>query len=147
MAASLNVYYGKSAALALILSQEAPKQLHRGNGGRLRVSSRSQCEQQKPHRWPGNEATVNFVCTCLRTQLTTELNRKLTKHSQKTLDTGHLHGGKNAGVRTWLSQTGYKAYSYSPWALITLSHIHDANWCLLRFVTYECMTPISVYCI
>ena len=26
-AASLNVYYGKSAALALILSQEAPKQL------------------------------------------------------------------------------------------------------------------------
>ena len=29
-----------------------------GNGGRLRASPRSQCEQQKPKRWRGNEATV-----------------------------------------------------------------------------------------
>ena len=27
-----------------------------------------------------------------------------------------------------LSQTGYKAYSYSPWAMIMLGHIRDANW-------------------
>ena len=36
----------------------------------------------------------NLVRTCLRTQSTTELNQKLTKHSQKTFDTGRLHGGK-----------------------------------------------------
>ena len=45
----------------------------------------------------------NFVRTCLRTQSTTELNQKLTKHSQKTLDTGRLHEGKylckNLGVK------------------------------------------------
>ena len=41
----------------------------------------------------------NFVCTCLRTRLTTELNQKLTKHSQKTLDTGHTRG-ENTYVRT-----------------------------------------------
>ena len=34
----------------------------------------------------------NFVCTYLRTRLTTELNQKLTKHSQKTFDTGHTRG-------------------------------------------------------
>ena len=44
-----------------------------------------------------------------------------------------------------LSQTGYKAYSYSPWAVITLSCIRDANWCLLRFVTYERITPTGAY--
>ena len=45
----------------------------------------------------------NVVRTCLRTQLTTELNQKLTKHSLKTLDTGHLHWEKylckNSGVK------------------------------------------------
>ena len=49
------------------------------------------------------------------------------------------------GEAPCLSQTGYKAYSYSPWAVITLSHIRDANWRLSRFVTYERMTPIGVY--
>ena len=34
----------------------------------------------------------NFVHTCLQTQSTTKLNQKLTKHSQKMLNTGHLHG-------------------------------------------------------
>ena len=49
------------------------------------------------------------------------------------------------GEAPCLSQTGYKAYIYSPWAVITLSRIRDANWRLLRFVTYERMTPIGVY--
>ena len=49
------------------------------------------------------------------------------------------------GEAPCLSQTGYKAYSYSPWAVITLSCIHDANWRLSRFVTHERMTPIGVY--
>ena len=49
------------------------------------------------------------------------------------------------GEAPCLSQTGYKAYSYSPWAVITLSRIRDANWRLSRFVTYERMTPIGVY--
>ena len=49
------------------------------------------------------------------------------------------------GKAPCLLQTGYKAYNYSPWALITLSCIRDANWCLSRFVTYERMTPIGVY--
>ena len=44
-----------------------------------------------------------------------------------------------------LSQTGYKAYSYSAWAMITLSRIRDANWRLSHFVTYVRMTPIGVY--
>ena len=41
----------------------------------------------------------NFVCTCLRAQSMTELNQKLTKHSQKMLDKGR--GGGNTYVRTW----------------------------------------------
>ena len=49
------------------------------------------------------------------------------------------------GKAPCLSHPGYKAYSYSSWAVITLSHICDANWCLSRFMTYECMTPIGVY--
>ena len=44
-----------------------------------------------------------------------------------------------------LSQTGYKGYSYSPWAVIMLSRIRDANWRLSRFVTCMRMTPIGVY--
>ena len=32
------------------------------------------------------------------------------------------------GEAPCLLQTGYKAYSYSPWAVITLSRICDANW-------------------
>ena len=38
-----------------------------------------------------------------------------------------------------------KLYSYSPWAVIMLSHIRDANWCLSHFVTYVRMTPIGIY--
>ena len=49
------------------------------------------------------------------------------------------------GEAPCLSQTGYKAYSYSPWAVITLSRIRDANWRLPRFVAYERMTPIGIY--
>ena len=48
------------------------------------------------------------------------------------------------GEAPCLSQTGYKAYSYSPLAVITLSHIRDANWHLSRFVTKEGMTPIDL---
>ena len=40
-----------------------------------------------------------------------------------------------------VSQTGYKAYGCSPWAMITLSHIRDTNWHLLRFVTFMRMMP------
>ena len=41
--------------------------------------------------------------------------------------------------------TGYKAYSYSPWAVVTVSRIHDANWRLSCFVAYERMIPIGIY--
>ena len=51
------------------------------------------------------------------------------------------------GEALCLLQTGYKACSYSPWAVITLSCIRDANWRLLRFVNYERMMPIGVYCV
>ena len=51
------------------------------------------------------------------------------------------------GEAPCLSQTGYKAYSYSPWAVIMLSRIRDTNWRLSCFVTYERMTPIGVYCV
>ena len=44
------------------------------------------------------------------------------------------------GEAPCLSQTGYKAYSYSPWAVITLSRIRDA-----RFMTYERMTPMAEF--
>ena len=50
-----------------------------------------------------------------------------------------------AGKAPCLSHPGYKAYSYSPWAVITLSCICNANWRLSRFMTYERMTPIAVY--
>ena len=49
------------------------------------------------------------------------------------------------GEAPCLSQTGYKAYSYLPWAVITLSRIRDTNWHLPHFIAYECMTPIGVY--
>ena len=46
-----------------------------------------------------------------------------------------------------LSQTRYKVYSYSPWSLIMLNHIRDANWCLSCFVAcaYDanCMASTS----
>ena len=45
-----------------------------------------------------------------------------------------------------LSQTGCNAYSYSPWAVITLSHIRDANWWVSHFVTCVHMAPIGIYC-
>ena len=50
------------------------------------------------------------------------------------------------GKASSLSQTGYKAYSYSPWAMITFSYIHDANWLLSHVMTYVHMTPIGIYC-
>ena len=43
-----------------------------------------------------------------------------------------------------LSQTGYKAYSYSPWDVITLSRIRDANWHLPR-VTYVSNPHPTIY--
>ena len=35
-----------------------------GNRGRPHVSSRFQCEQQKPWRWPVNKSIV-FLCVCV----------------------------------------------------------------------------------
>ena len=58
----LNVYYGKSGTLILILSQEALKQLASpaSHSRHTHISSRSQCEWQNSLRWPANEATVIF---------------------------------------------------------------------------------------
>ena len=42
----------------------------------------------------GKRGDSNFVCTCLQAQSMTELNQKLTKHSQEMFNTGCLHGGK-----------------------------------------------------
>ena len=53
--------------------------------------------------------------------------------------------GVVVGEAPCLSQTGYKAYGYLPWAMITLSRTCDANWRPSRFVTNECMMPVGVY--
>ena len=74
-----------------------------GNWGQLRVRSRVPSASNKSLiavAWKQGDS--NVVRTSLRTQSTTELNQKLTKHSLKTLDTGRLQeGGGNTYVRTW----------------------------------------------
>ena len=41
------------------------------------------------------------------------------------------------GEVTCSLQTGCKAYSYSPWAVITLSHTCDASWRLSRIIGFK----------
>ena len=97
MAALLNVYYGKSAALAFILSQEAPKQLAASvyyKWGTTPHKLAFPVQATKTLVMGRKRGDSNFVQMCSRNQSTTELNQKLTKHSQKMLDMGRLHGGK-----------------------------------------------------
>ena len=94
-AASLNVYHGKSVALTLILSQEAPKQtcIIWGTTPR-KLAFPVRATKTLAVARKGSDS--NFVRTCLRTQSTTKLNQKLTK---KTLDTRAFTRG-NTYVRT-----------------------------------------------
>ena len=79
-----------------------------------------------------------FVHTCLRTM---ELNQKLTKHSQKTLDMGRLHGGKylctNLGVKEGgghLLEGGVFLGTYGMWMKFTFCHffLSFRDVCLLQ---------------
>ena len=54
----------------------------------------SQCKQQNLIVVAWKRGDSNVVRTSLRTQSTTKLNQKLTKHSLKSLYTGRLHMGK-----------------------------------------------------
>ena len=81
--------YRKSAGLVLILSQEAPKQL----AASVRVTKTSAVARKR--------GDSDFVRTCLQILSTTELNQKLTKPSQKMLDTGRAFTqGKSTYVKT-----------------------------------------------
>ena len=79
-------------ALALILSKGAPKTLASSV-----VMGVFPVRATKTLAVARKQAESNFVCMCLRAQSMTELNQKLTKHSQKMLDMGHLHRGKILG--------------------------------------------------
>ena len=65
-----------------------------GNGGQLHVSSRIPSRSNKNLSGGQKMRRQKFYVNVLRTQSTMELNQKLTKHFQKTLNTGHLHRGK-----------------------------------------------------
>ena len=84
---------GKSAALVLMLRQRH-RSIVCGNRERLRVSSRIPSASNKTLALARKRGNGNFLCMCSRTQSTTEPTKSSLKHSQKTLDTGHLHGGK-----------------------------------------------------
>ena len=96
----------ESAALVLILSPQAPKQLASSvvtgdDSAQARVPNAS-----NKNLSGGEETRRQQFCAYAFTNLIDDdLNQKLTKHSQKTLDTGRLHGGgggeylcKNLGV-------------------------------------------------
>ena len=78
-AASINVYYGKSVAVVLILSREASKQLASSV-----VTGDNMCKLTFPVRatktlaLASKQSYSNFVCTCLGTQSMMKLNQKFT---------------------------------------------------------------------
>ena len=96
-----------------------------GSRGQPRVSLHFQCEQQKPWRWPANNAVV-LLCACLQILLTTELNQKLTKAHQEDTQYG-VYMQKNTCVRTWGLKRGEGVCSKGAyfWELTVTSITHS----------------------